>query len=297
MLTFRITETDHCRRAESFLQNLLPAAPLAYLKKLEKSGHLAVNGATATAETLLRLTDTVTLKESGRLKELLAKKPPALDILYEDQWIVVFNKAPGLPVHRAAEVDDWNLVELAEKFLAECGRPMKLRPVNRLDRGTSGAIILAKSATAAGMFGRFVKEGGLGKIYLAIAEGKLPAEGAITVPLEGKEAETRYRLLFQGKEGALLALFPITGRTHQIRLHLRSIGHPIWGDKRYGGRPLPECTGHALHSFKSAISHPATGAELAIHAPLPAELVGLIRKLAGTYSEAVLQELPELLGG
>lgn len=297
MLTYRITETDHCRRAESFLQNLMPAAPLAYLKKLEKSGHLTVNGAPATAETLLRLADTVTLKESGRLTGLLAKKPPSLDILYEDQWIVVFNKAPGLPVHRAAEVDEWNLVELAEKFLAECGRPMKLRPVNRLDRGTSGAIILAKSATAAGMFGRFVKEGGLGKIYLAIAEGKLPAEGSITVPLEGKEAETGYRLLFQGKEGALLALFPITGRTHQIRLHLRSIGHPIWGDKRYGGRQLPGCTGHALHSFKSAIAHPATGAELAIHAPLPAELVGLIRKLAGTYSEAVLKELPELLAG
>ena len=165
MLSYTIAETDHCRSAESFLRNLLPGAPSGYLHKLVKSGHLTLNGATVAPDTLFRLGDTVTIKESGKTKTFLTAKRPALDILYEDQWIAVFNKPPGLPMHRAAEVDERNLVELGGRLLAERdGFPGKLRPVNRIDRGTSGAVIMAKSPTAAGMFGRFVKEEGLAKV-------------------------------------------------------------------------------------------------------------------------------------
>jgi len=294
MINYKITAADHCRRVESFLQNLLPAAPISYLRKLVRSGHLTVNGAVSLPDTILKLDDTVGIRESARTHTLLTGKRPELDILFEDQWIIVFNKEPGLAVHRAAEVDDHNLVELGAKLLAKRGIEGKLRPVNRLDRGTSGAIIMAKSPTAAGMFGRMVKEEGLGKLYLAMAAGRLPAEGGITVPLEGKECETRFRLLFQGDVEALAAVYPITGRMHQIRQHLKLAGHPVMGDLRYGGPPVPGLGGIALHSFRTRLTHPATGQELEIFAPLPDRFLALIARLTGDAFIQLLRSLPDL---
>jgi 23S rRNA pseudouridine955/2504/2580 synthase len=295
MLTYTIAETDHCRSVESFLRNLLPTATFAHLHQLVKSGHLAVNGTLASRNTLLRLGDTVTMKESGKTSAFLRGRKPALDILYEDQWIIVFNKPPGLAMHRAAEVDERNLVDLGGSFLAERdGFPGKLRPVNRIDRGTSGAVILAKSPTAAGMFGRFVKEEGLGKVYLAVAQGRLPTEGVIDHQLEGKEAVTAFRLLFQGGMGAFAAVYPVTGRMHQIRQHFRFAGHPVVGDRRYGGSPLPGYDGFLLHSFCTSLSHPATGESLTFYAPLPAGFLAHLRTLAGEFLPRVLQDLPEL---
>jgi len=294
MINYKITAADHCRRVESFLQNLLPAAPISYLRKLVRSGHLTVNGSVSLPDTILMLDDTMGIRESARTHTLLTGKRPELDILFEDQWIIVFNKEPGLAVHRAAEVDDHNLVELGAKLLAKRGIEGKLRPVNRLDRGTSGAIIMAKSPTAAGMFGRMVKEEGLGKLYLAMAAGRLPAEGGITVPLEGKECETRFRLLFQGDVEALAAVYPITGRMHQIRQHLKLAGHPVMGDLRYGGPPVPGLGGIALHSFRTRLTHPATGQELEIFAPLPDRFLALIARLTGDAFIPLLRSLPDL---
>lgn len=293
MLTFTIAESDHCRRVESFLRNLLPSAPLAYLGKLTRGGHLAVNGLPATPNTLLVTGDTITLKESGRTRELMADRLPSLDILFEDDRIVVVNKPPGLPVHRTAE-DELTLVDVAEQFLADRGTPVKLRPVNRLDRGTSGATILAKSASSAGMFGRFVKETGLGKLYLAVADGKLPAEGTIDAPLEGKEAQTQYRSLFQGKGAALLLVTPITGRMHQIRKHLALTGHPVRGDRRYRGSHLAAHPGHCLHAFLVSFRHPVSGDEIIIHAPLPASLLDQLRQLTGDFYLPLLHSLSTL---
>lgn len=290
MLTFTITESDHCRSVESFLRNLLPGAPLAYLGKIIRGGHLTVNGLPATPRTLLVTGETVALKESGRTRELLAPEPPSLDILFEDDRIVVVNKPPGLPVHRTAE-SELTLTDLAERFLAQRGTPVKLRPVNRLDRGTSGATILAKSATSAGIFGRFVKETGLGKLYLAVADGKLPVEGTIDAPLEGKEAQTQYRTLFQGRGAALLLVTPITGRMHQIRKHLALTGHPVRGDRRYRGTTLADYPGHCLHAFMVSFRHPVSGEEISIHAPLPRHLLDQLRQLAGDFYPALVQSL------
>jgi len=297
MLTYNITETDHCRSTESFLGALLPAAPLAYLKKLVRSGHLALNGTQLSRDAILRLGDTLTLKESGRTKSLLSGKRPPLDILYEDGWIIVFNKAPGLPMHRAAEVDERNMVELGGMLLANRdGFAGKLRPVNRLDRGTSGAVLLAKSPTAAGMFGRFVKEEGLAKVYLAVVQGVLPEEGMITEPLEGKEAVTSFRRLLQGDGMALAAVYPVTGRMHQIRQHFQGIGHPICGDKRYGGMVLPQYEGILLHSFRTTFNHPATGENVTVFAPLPAGFLAFLKELAGEGYLSLMQVLPEISG-
>jgi len=294
MFAKSITANDHCRRLESFLQNLLPRAPLSYLKKLVRSGHVTVNGEKGSPETMLLLDDTVKIKESAKTCQLIKENGPALDILYEDQWIIVFNKEVGLPVHRAAEVDDHNLVELGRKLLADRGIDGKLRPVNRLDRGTSGVIIMAKSPTAAGIFGRMVKEEGLSKLYLAITAGRLPEEGSITAPMDGKESETRFRLIFQGDDCSLAAVYPLTGRMHQIRRHLSLYGHPILGDRRYGGPALPGITGIPLHSYRTAFTHPATSERTEIFAPLPEQLLSLLAHLTGEAFFSILLSLPGL---
>jgi 23S rRNA pseudouridine955/2504/2580 synthase len=285
MLTFDITPRDHCRRLESFLRNLLPASQFGYPRKLIKSGAVRLNGAVATPDTFLTVHNTVTLKESDTLKELLAEERPTLDILYEDSHIAIVNKPSGLAMHRTAE-QETNLVDEGMAFMAWRKTPCKLYPVNRLDRGTSGTVILAKSSGSAGMYGRQVKEIGLDKLYLALVEGRPDDTGMINQPLDDKESETRYRVLLAGTDCTLLAIVPISGRMHQIRRHLEMIGHPVLGDKRYGSQPLPELTGFALHSFRTVLAMP-DNSTLVVCSPLPGEILDLCG-LRGIGLEEVL---------
>lgn len=274
MLTYTITPHDHCRRLESFLRALTPTASFAYPRKLVRNGAVRVNGLKAAADTLLAVNDRITVKESASLSALLSQTAPGLDILFEDDRIIMVNKPPGLPMHRTAE-QETNLVELATAFMAWRKTPCKLYPVNRLDRGTSGAVILAKSSASAGLFGRQVKETGLDKLYLALASGLAASHGLIDEPLDGKESRTRFRLLAEGDDCSLLLLLPLSGRMHQIRRHLEMIGHPVLGDRRYGGGTAPELAGFALHSFRTALAMPEDDRRLSVCAPLPEELLRL----------------------
>lgn len=294
MLTFTITVADHCRQIESFLHNLLPAASRGYLQKLIRSGHLQHNGAQPSAAAKLQLHDVVTLKESSRTAALLGKGRPAVDMLYEDDFLAVVNKEPGRPVHNTAEDAGKDLVTFGESYLERRGTPCKLRPVNRLDRGTSGAVILAKSPTMAGIMGRFIRESGLGKIYLAVVAGELPAEGEIELQLEGKESLTRYRRLLQGSGTAVVAVWPVTGRTHQIRKHFSCCGHPIVGDMRYGGELVKGLGGHALHAFAVSFPHPVTAAAMTVYAPLPPGMLSLLEQTAGNEWQQLLAYLATL---
>ncbi|TSK03578.1 MAG: RluA family pseudouridine synthase [Geobacter sp.] len=294
MLTYQIAAKDHLRRVDSFTRNLLPSAQFSYIKKLIASGHLKLNGAPAPPGELLRLGDQITIKESSKTTALLARLTPELDILFEDTWILCLNKPAGIAVHRTEDPEEITLVDLAEALLQKRDGSGKLRPVNRLDKGTSGAIILAKSAVAAGMFGKMIQEEGLGKLYLAVVEGKLQKQGTIDAALDGKESQTSYVRLLQGGGVALLAVYPLTGRMHQIRQHFRMIGHPILGDKRYGGRSLTGFAGHALHSFRTTLMHPATGEEIDVPAPLPEQLLRLASRFGSMGEEALLSALGEI---
>jgi 23S rRNA pseudouridine955/2504/2580 synthase len=276
MLSYIITASDHCRRLESFLRKLMPTAPSGYPRKLLKSGAACLNGNAATSDSLLSTHDVITLKESGTVSKLLTNTPPTLDILFENDQIAVINKPPGLPMHRTAELEE-NLVEFGQSWMEWRGTPCKLYPVNRLDRGTSGVVILAKSSSAAGIYGRQVKETGLDKLYLALVHGAPDSSGFINEPLDDKESETRYQIVLTAQNCSLLAVTPISGRMHQIRRHLELIGHPVLGDKRYGGGELAGYDGFALHSFRTVIVRPEEGA-LTVCAPLPEELLDLCTK-------------------
>jgi len=294
MLTFTIAAEDHCRQVESFLHNLMPGATRGYRQKLLKSGHLLVNSTVLPAEHLLLEGDLLALKESSRTAALLRKERPVVDLLYEDDMIMVVNKEPGRSVHNTSEDTGTDLVLHCEEYMERRGTPCKLRPVNRLDRGTSGAVILAKSPTAAGILGRFIREEGLAKIYLAVVMGQVAAEGEIDLPLEGKESLTRYKRLFQGTYDAVVAVYPVNGRTHQIRKHFSIFGHPVVGDKRYGGLVVKGLGGHALHAFAVGFPNPGTGQAMNVYAPLPVGLVSLLKQVAGNSFPEVLKGLTEL---
>lgn len=294
MLSFQITAVDHCRQVESFIDNLMPIATRGYIQKLIKSGHVLVNGAETTSGELLKVGDTLTFKGSRRTSDLIRGERPLVDFLYEDDMLAIVNKEPGRSVHNTSEDTGVDLVLHCESYMDRRGTPCKLRPVNRLDRGTSGAVILAKSPTAAGIMGRFIREQGLGKIYLAVVEGKLENEGIIDHPLEGKESLTRYRLLFQGASDAVVAVYPVTGRMHQIRKHFSIIGHPVIGDKRYGGLTVKGLGGHALHAFAVSFPHPGSGIDMRVYAPLPETLMSLLDQVTRESFKEILDLLPEL---
>ncbi len=276
MLSFEITHQDHCRRLESYLRTLMPISPSGYARKLIKNGAAKLNGVPAAPDSFLALHDSVTLKESATTTAQLSPIRPVLDILYEDSQILIVNKPPGLPMHRTAECED-NLVDVGHSYMIQRETPCKLYPVNRLDRGTSGAVILAKSSSSAGIYGRQVKETGLDKLYLALVWGTPDNSGVITEPLDEKESETRYRILIAGENCSLLAVTPISGRMHQIRRHLAAIGHPVIGDKRYSGGDMPELSGFALHSFRTALALAESG-DLTVSAPLSDEMLNLCER-------------------
>ncbi len=276
MLSIQISHPDHCRRLESYLRTLMPGSPFGYARKLIKSGAARLNGTQATADVLLKIHDTVTLKESAATTALLSAARPGLDILFEDSLILVANKPPGLPMHRTAEFED-NLVEIGQEYMTQRATPCKLYPVNRLDRGTSGAVIMAKSSSSAAIYGRQVQETGLDKRYLALVWGTPENSGVISESLDGKESETRYRIVLAGENCSLLSVTPISGRMHQIRRHLASIARPVIGDKRYGGGDLPELSGFALHSFRTALTLAESGT-LTVCAPVSDELLNLCER-------------------
>jgi RluA family pseudouridine synthase len=292
MLSYEISPRDHCRRLESFLRTLMPTAATGYPRKLIKSGAAKLNGAASTPDTFLAFRDAVTLKESATLTALLREERPALDILYEDEQIVIVNKPSGLAMHRTAELED-DLVERGSAYMEQRATPCKLYPVNRLDRGTSGTVILAKSSSSAGIYGRQVKETGLDKLYLALVEGLPPGSGSIGEPLDDKESETRYTILLPGDNCTLLAVVPISGRMHQIRRHLEFIGHPVLGDKRYGSHELPDYEGFALHSFKTVLVRLDSG-PLTVCAPLPDALLDVCQQ-RGVDRERLLAAVRELI--
>ena len=289
MLSFTVTPVDHTRRVESFLHTLMPTASAGYLRKLIRSGAVKLNGAATSPDLFLLVNDRITLKESETTTALIAEKRPVLDILYEDEQIVVSNKPSGLPMHQTADKEA-NLVDLGYAFMSDRATPCKLYPVNRLDRGTSGTVIMAKSSTNAGIYGRQVKETGLDKCYLALVIGTPDKDGVINAPLDDKESETQYRIMLQGEGCSLLEVTPISGRMHQIRRHLEMIGHPVMGDKRYNGGELPGNAGFALHSFRTVLLRPGAG-PLMVCAPLPKDLLELC-----TARGIVLEELLDKVG-
>jgi 23S rRNA pseudouridine1911/1915/1917 synthase len=230
-----------------------------------------------------------------------APRPEALPltVVYEDEHLLVVDKPAGMPVHPGPGHSGRTLVNA---LLAHCpdlpgiGGVQRPGIVHRLDKDTSGLIIVAKDDEAHAGLTRQLKERRVQKTYLALVEGRLsPKEALIDAPIGrdpnnrrrmmvrgvgGREAQTRYRVLEELPGYSLVEAAPVTGRTHQIRVHFASIGHPVAGDSVYGRRPGP-APRQFLHAWRLRFTHPITGAELEFEAPLPADLAQALDVLRG----------------
>ena len=210
-------------------------------------------------------------------------KPSAtLSVLYQDDDLLVVDKPSGLVVHRGWARDGQVVMTLARTL---AGR--HVHPVHRLDRGTSGVLVLALTAAAAGALGEAFEAGRVRKRYLALVRGIPPETGVVDHPIPRAPggprvpAVTRFRRLATFERYAWLEAFPETGRLHQVRRHLKHISHPVIGDVRYGkgehNRLFRTRFGLyrlALHAAEVSLEHPASGAPSSFLAPLPADLEG-----------------------
>ncbi|MGE5571965.1 MAG: RluA family pseudouridine synthase [Bacillota bacterium] len=295
----RVGEADEGKRLDLYVGGRLALSRSA-AQRLIGEGRALVGGERAKASRRVRAGDvvTVTLPEPEPLG--VAPEELPLDILYEDQDIVVVNKPRGLVVHPAA--GNWSGT-LVNALLAHCkdlsGIGGKIRPgiVHRLDKDTSGVIVAAKNDVAHLALARDLKERAVEKTYLAIVHG-VPHEdkGTIDAPIgrhptcrkkmavlpqgQGRPAVTHYEVVERLPGYALLSVHPVTGRTHQIRVHLAHIGHPVVGDPVYGRRKGPGgIAGQALHAASLRLTHPRTGERMRFAAPMPEDMERLLARL------------------
>ncbi len=269
---------------------------LTQLKK--RPDGILVNGQHVTVRCLLRAGDKVTIAEHDTVAQDVF--PPVslkFSILYEDDDLLVVDKPPFMPTHPSAGHNGDTLANGLTYLYAQRGEPFVFRPVSRLDRNTSGIITLAKNQYAAAKLCKAMKEHRIHKTYLAVTDGVPPCDsGRIETgtrrmrdmyvmrevcDLSESDAMltvTDYRVLEIFGGHALLELHPLTGRTHQIRLHLSYLGCPITGDEIYGtGSVL--IGRHALHATRVELAHPATGDLLCFSSPLPEDIADLRKAL------------------
>ena len=294
---FTADRTDE--RLDLFLVRRLPDLSRSYAQRLIADGQVTVDGTARKANYKLRGGEEIvcTMPPAEEI-EIRAEDIP-LDILYEDADIIVVNKARGMVVHPAAGIYTGTLVNA---LLWHChdlsGINGALRPgiVHRLDKDTSGVMVAAKNDMAHHYLARQIRDKDVRREYRAIVHGNIvPRAGVITgdigrhptdrkkmaiVRENGKPATTHFEVLERFGSYTYVSCRLETGRTHQIRVHMTSIGHPLVGDPKYTAKKNPfAIVGQALHSLTLSLTHPRTGTEMTFTAPLPADMEEILHTL------------------
>ena len=295
MMVLRSTPADAGKRLDHYLQEHLPNYSRSRLQAWIKEERVRVDGSTAKASLLLRGGEQVEVSPADLPPLRATPEDLPIEILYEDPAVIAVNKPAGLVVHAGAGAHSGTLVNrLVHHFAALSQVGGEIRPgiVHRLDRGTSGVLLVARTdqahrALAAQFSGRTVE-----KTYLALIERRVRAEsGRITTPIardpvrrtrmtarlgHGREAITEYRVRQRFEGFTYLEVRIGTGRTHQIRAHLASIGHPVAGDRLYGAKAADRIF---LHAWRIGFSSPASGERVTVEAPLAPELAHWLGEL------------------
>jgi 23S rRNA pseudouridine1911/1915/1917 synthase len=278
------------QRLDLFLQQQLPQYSRSRLQQWIKSGRVLVDGAAQKPSMVLRGCEDITVQpaEPPPLHAFAEKIP--LDVLYEDAAVIAVNKPAGMVVHLGAGNRAGTLVNaLLHRFgeLSKSGGDDRPGIVHRIDKDTSGVILVARNDEAHRKLAAQFAARKVDKTYLALVQGRVEREsGRIDKPIArdprhrtrmtarlgaGRRAISDYRVSRRFERHTLLEVDILTGRTHQIRAHLASIGHPVAGDRLYGAAPGP-IPRFFLHAGKIRFESPATGQPVTVEAPLPAEL-------------------------
>ena len=286
-------------RLDQALAARLPSTSRAQAQRLIKTGEASVNGRTSKPSYRVQVGDEISARVPADEPEIVLPEDIFLDVLYEDDVLLAVNKPAGMVVHPALGHPSGTLVNAVLAHcpqVAQVGGPDRAGIVHRLDKDTSGLILVAKAESTRAALQRQFKRRQIAKTYLALVEDHMhPREGVIDAPIgrdkrqrkkmavvrSGRPARTMYRAIEYLTGYTLLEVRPHTGRTHQIRVHLSWMGYPIVGDAVYGYRRrqrlLPNR--HFLHAAQLRFTHPATGESVELKAPLPLELADLLKRL------------------
>lgn len=266
------------------------------IQRLTRAKGILVNRRPAFLERRLRAGDVVAARIGAEEEPGLPPVAMPLRILMEDADMLALDKPAGMLVHPVAAEHRRTLAHGVAHHLLSHGIHARVRPVHRIDRDTSGVVLFAKSARAQAALDLELREHHVQRSYLALVAGHPSADdGLVDAPIGrhssnptlravragGDAARTRYRVLERLPGAALLELELETGRTHQIRVHMAHLGHPVLGDRWYGA-PASAIRRPALHAHRLAFPHPADGRRLEVTAPLPEDMARLIADLRAT---------------
>jgi 23S rRNA pseudouridine1911/1915/1917 synthase len=290
MLDFETSASDAGKRLDSYLHERLPSLSRSRIQGWIKSGRVRVNGVPQKRSHTLRGSEAIEV-EPAELAPLHAfPEDMPLEILYEDPAVIAINKPAGMVVHSGAGRTSGTLVNaLLHRFGQLSGVGGDVRPgiVHRLDQYTSGVILVARTDAAHRHLAQQFSSRKVEKTYIALVHGRVKSErGRVTTPIArdpvrrtrmtsrlatGRAALTEFQVLKRFPQSTLLEVRIGTGRTHQIRVHLASIGHPVVGDKLYGAPPSP-LGRYFLHAQRITFTTPDSGGQVTVTAPLPPPL-------------------------
>lgn len=316
MLEYRVTDDHAGVRLDKYLKKTLASVPFSHLFKMIRVKKIRVNGKRAKPEQELVPGDVITVR--GTDTQLLGdrERAPApakpvdlseLNILHEDDFIVILDKPSGMAAHTGSGITGGTVVDVVRAYLGDKAERngFSASPAHRLDRETSGIIIVAKRRPAMVHFTEVFTEHRAKKKYLVLVKGKLANRtGLIDLPLQEhqqtaesrerrgvnmQEARTRYTVVSQTSHAAFVQCTIETGRTHQIRRHFAAIGHPVAGDAKHGdfafNRDIKAKWGLKrlfLHAARLEFPHPENGKKMVIESPLPPDLVEVLERAALT---------------
>ena len=287
VITYHIDSSAAGLRIEQYLRRRgYSYQNLTQLKKMHES--ILLNGVWSYMRSPLKGGDilAVHIQETESSPHIPPVKLP-LDIVHEDEDIIVVNKPAGMPVHPSLNNYENSLANALMYYYQEQGKPFIFRCTNRLDRDTSGLTVIAKHMISSSILSGMGVRHEITREYLAIVRGSLsPAEGTIDAPIgrtgsslierkidfeNGERAVTHYHLVGEKNGHSLVSLILETGRTHQIRVHMKYIGHPLVGDYLYNP-DMEYIDRQALHSHRLSFTHPVTGEKMEFTAPLPTDM-------------------------
>lgn len=295
-LKFTIKDTDK-KKLRKFLEHQhFSSSQLHNLKN--KGGQIFVNHKQRHFDFEMKTGDSLlVVLNDERPSDLIEPMAGSVDVVYEDEYLLVVNKPPGIASLPAKARTSKTMANVVKYYLAAKHENSSIHLVTRLDRDTSGLMVFAKNSYTHSLLDQILHTDGFKKYYLAIVYGQMePASGLIDLPIgidpkayymraidwqKGKDSQTMYKTVEKFRTASLLQLKLLTGRTHQIRVHLSATGHPIIGDEMYSHQKDSRMNRQALHCYELEIIHPVTKKLLKIKAPIPQDMVLLRGMLKG----------------